>query len=61
MNIRYFTWDEENMEEDGDGLVECTESEFLSYDGEILYERHTMRENGANQICLTKYPKGLLS
>ena len=61
MNIRYFTWDEENMEEDGDGQVECTESEFLSYDGEILYERHTVRENGTNQICLTKYPKGLLS
>ena len=35
-------------------LVECTEAEFLDAAGTIHYERHTMHQNGVNQICLTK-------
>lgn len=35
------------------------ELEFLQFDGEISYERHTMFENGVNQVCLTKgLPQG---
>jgi hypothetical protein len=34
--------------------VECDEREFMRAEGRITYERHTMRENGADQICLTK-------
>jgi hypothetical protein len=51
MNIRYFICDYEL--EDAD-IVECSEAEFLAHEGRIEYERHTVRENGANQICLTK-------
>lgn len=51
MQVRYFILDYEL--EDAD-IVECTESEFLAHDGRIEYERHTVRENGANQICLIK-------
>lgn len=47
--IRYFIFDEEL-----DDIVECSEREFLDYDGVIHYERHTVRENGAAQICLSK-------
>lgn len=47
--IRYFIFDEEL-----DDIVECTESEFINHTGVISYDRHTVRENGANQICLTK-------
>lgn len=35
-------------------LIEVNEHEFLKAEGRITYERHTMRENGASQICLTK-------
>jgi hypothetical protein len=56
MNIRYFICDYELEEPD---FVECSESEFLEYKGVISYERHTVRENGAAQICLTK-TKGVL-
>lgn len=49
MNVRYFIFDEEL-----DDIVECSERDFLDYEGVIHYERHTVRENGANQICLTK-------
>jgi hypothetical protein len=51
MNIRYFICDYELEEPD---FVECSEHEFLDYDGVIHYERHTVRENGAAQICLSK-------
>ena len=51
MQVRYFICDYELEEPD---IVECTESEFLAHGGRIEYERHTVRENGANQICLTK-------
>ena len=50
--VRYFVIDYEN--EDGPELVEVSEWEFLAADGRITYQRHTVRENGAAQICLTK-------
>jgi hypothetical protein len=49
--VRYFVLSYEL--EDAD-IVECSEQEFLAHDGRIEYERHTVRENGASQICLTK-------
>lgn len=49
MQVRYFIFDEEL-----DDIVECSENEFINHSGVIHYERHTVRENGANQICLTK-------
>ncbi len=49
MQIRYFIFDEEL-----DDIVECSESEFINHTGVISYERHTVRENGVFQICLTK-------
>ena len=51
MQARYFILD---YELEDAGIVECTESEFLAHEGRIEYERHTVRENGAAQICLTK-------
>jgi len=50
--IRFFIVDGEDSS-DFD-LREVSENEFLSFEGEIIYERHTMRENGVNQVCLTK-------
>ena len=35
-------------------LKEVNEHEFLQAEGRITYERHTVRENGASQIVLTK-------
>lgn len=52
MPVRYFILDYDL--EDGPDLVECDEREFLAAEGVITYERHTMRENGCDQICLTK-------
>ena len=50
--VRYFMLDYDL--EDGPDIVECDESEFMKAPGRIQYERHTVRENGVNQICLTK-------
>ena len=50
--VRFFVVDYEN--EDGPDLLEVSETEFLEYEGQISYERHTVRENGCSQICLTK-------
>jgi hypothetical protein len=50
--VRYFIIDYDL--DDGPDLVECDEFEFLKAEGRITYERHTVRENGVNQICLTK-------
>jgi hypothetical protein len=50
--VRYFILD--CSLDDGSDLVECDEFEFLRAEGRITYERHTVRENGCNQICLTK-------
>lgn len=50
--VRYFVIDYDL--EDGPDLVEVREYEFSAAEGRITYERHTIRENGCNQICLTK-------
>jgi hypothetical protein len=50
--VRYFIVDYDL--EEGPDIVECDEREFMRAEGRITYERHTMRENGADQICLTK-------
>jgi hypothetical protein len=50
--VRYFIIDYDL--EDGPDVVECDESEFLKSEGRIEYKRHTMRENGCDQIRLTK-------
>lgn len=49
--VRFFVVDYEGEEVD---LLEVNEHEFLNAEGKITYERHTKRENGASQICLTK-------
>lgn len=49
--VRFFVVDYEGEEVD---LLEVNEHEFLKAEGRITYERHTKRENGASQICLTK-------
>lgn len=49
--VRYFYVDYELEEVE---IVECSESEFIERVGTISYERHTVRENGVSQICLTK-------
>lgn len=49
--VRFFVVDYEGDEVD---LKEVNEHEFLQAEGRITYERHTIRENGASQICLTK-------
>ncbi len=50
--VRYFIVDYDL--EDGPDIVECDEQAFLNAGGPIEYKRHTVRENGVNQICLTK-------
>lgn len=50
--VRFFMWDE-----DEDDIVECTEYDFEQADGVIEYIRHTMHDNGVNQVCLTKVPR----
>lgn len=50
--VRYFMIDYDL--EDGPDIVECDEFEFMKAPGRIEYKRHTVRENGVNQICLTK-------
>lgn len=52
IDVRFFVVDFEG--EDVPDLIEVSESEFLEYEGQISYERHTVRENGCSQICLTK-------
>ena len=60
-DIRYFIFSEDLYDlEDDDPIMEVSESEFISFNGQITYERHTMRENGVNQICLTKYPDWMM-
>lgn len=49
--VRFFVVDYEGEEVD---LLEVNEHEFLEAEGKITYERHTVRENGASQIVLTK-------
>lgn len=49
--VRFFVVDYDSEEAD---IVEVNEHEFLKAEGPITYQRHTIRENGAAQICLTK-------
>lgn len=51
--VRFFIFDSESDEPD---FKECNEYDFLSADGVIEYERHTVFDNGVAQICLTKNP-----
>jgi hypothetical protein len=51
IDVRFFIFD---CELDDPDYRECTESEFLDHNGTIHYERHTTRENGVSQICLSK-------
>ena len=53
MSVRFyiFGWDEEQQEYD---ILEVSEEEFKRHPSTIDYERHTIRENGVSQICLTK-------
>lgn len=59
-NIRFFVYNNDLLVDDDEPIEEVTEREFLDYDGEIHYERFTVRENGCAQVCLTKYPQGMI-
>lgn len=50
--IRFFKYDY-NHDNEVD-IIETNESDFLLCEGEITYERHTVFQNGVNQVCLTK-------
>lgn len=53
INIRFFCYDTDAEELD---IAECDEFDFLKLVEEghkISYERHTIRENGVSQVCLT--------
>jgi len=50
--VRFFIVDYDLDE--GPDIVEVDERDFLSADGSIKYERHTVFQNGVHQICLTK-------
>jgi len=57
--VRFFVYSQElDDQDDDDPIIEVNEHEFLESEGNITYERHTVRENGCSQICLTKYPEG---
>lgn len=56
--VRFFIYDDEAVDGDFVGdIVECDETAFLECKYPIRYERHTIFENGCNQICLTKMPE----
>jgi hypothetical protein len=56
--VRYFIYDYDESIKDYD-IIEVSESDFIDFEGSIDYERHTVRENGVSQICLTKgMPRG---
>lgn len=54
--VRFFVvgYDLGDYDTDQVDIVEVNEHEFLKAEGKITYERHTKRENGVSQICLTK-------
>jgi hypothetical protein len=52
--VRFFVVDYETEDNGCFDLKEVNEHEFLASEGKITYERHTVRENGCSQICLTK-------
>jgi len=52
LNVRFFIYE---LDEDNElDIIEVDEQDFLNAEGEAQYERHTVFENGVNQICLTK-------
>ena len=53
MSVRFYIFglDEEQQEHDS---IEVSEDEFNRHPCTIDYERHTVFQNGARQICLTK-------
>ena len=54
LSVRFFKYDH-NEDEEVD-IVEIEEEEFvagLKLDIPVEYERHTVRENGVSQICMT--------
>ena len=58
INVRFFIYDEEARDDDGGSgeIVEVDELDFIECKFPLTYERHTMFDNGCNQICLTKSP-----
>lgn len=56
--VRFFVLNDELDTTDEGELIETSLFAFMEVEGEITMERHTMSENGCNQICLTKMPKG---
>jgi len=53
LHVRFFIFDH-----DQDDIVEVDEADFLICEYPMDYKRHTVRENGVSQICLTKMPEG---
>jgi hypothetical protein len=54
MSVRFFSY--EFKDDEGWDLTECFEEDFLQLVNQgyaIDYQRHTVRENGVSQICLT--------
>lgn len=58
IDVRFFVMDYDTEDNGCFDLMEVSESEFLKNTDPITYERHTVRENGVSQICLTKMPRG---
>jgi hypothetical protein len=58
IDVRFFVMDYDTEDNGCFDIRECSESEFLECNDPITYERHTVRENGCSQICLTKMPRG---
>ena len=55
-SLRFFTYCYNEDEIEPLDIVEITENQFINLKGVITYERHTMFENGVNQICLSIEP-----
>ncbi len=53
MSVRFFIYEDQAEMGEVD-IVEVEEAAFMEAEGEIEYKRHTVRENGVSQICLTK-------
>jgi len=51
MTVRFFATCISN---DDVGVMEISEQQFITVDGDITYERHTISTNGVEQICLTR-------
>ena len=51
IDVRFFVLAEKDGEVD---FFEVTESCFIEFGGNIEYTRHTVWQNGCNQVCLYK-------